>query len=106
MCNKPTFKKVIDFDEAKQLIEHMRQNRGFPSGYKDWDDLSGGLIRDGVTLIAARPAMGKTALALNVVSRLSKRLDGTILIFSPNLPSPLPRTIPTSGFLSPIFDLI
>lgn len=65
----------------------MRRDRGFPSGYKDWDDLSGGLVRDGVTLIAARPAMGKTSFALNIVSRLSNRLGGTILIFSPNLRS-------------------
>ena len=87
MHEKPVFKKIIDFEEAKELIEQMRRDRGFLCGYKDWDNLSGGLVRDGVTLIAARPAMGKTAFALNVVNRLSQHPDGTILIFSPNLRS-------------------
>ena len=85
MREKPVFKKIIDFEEAKELIEQMRRDRGFPSGYKDWDNLSGGLVRDGVTLIAARPAMGKTSLALNIVSRLSVEQSGTILIFSPQM---------------------
>ena len=49
MHEKPVFKKIIDFEEAKELIEQMRRDRGFPSGYKDWDNLSGGLVRDGVT---------------------------------------------------------
>lgn len=80
-----TFKRVIDFDEAKQILEQMRRDRGYPSGYEDLDRLCGGLVKDGVTLIAARPAMGKTSLALNIVSRLSTQQDGTILIFSPNV---------------------
>lgn len=82
MCNKPTFKKVIDFAETKQLLEQIRQDRGYPSGYADLDRLCGGLVRDGVTLIAGRPAMGTTSLACNIVNRLSQKQDGTILIFS------------------------
>lgn len=87
MCEKPVFKKVIDFEETKQLIEQMRHDRGYPSGYKDLDKLCGGLVKDGVTLIAARPAMGKTSLAMNIVSRLSVEQGGTILIFSPQMRS-------------------
>ena len=77
------FRKCINFHEAKQIIEQMRRDRGYPSGYEDLDNLCGGLVRNGVTLIAARPAMGKTSLALNIVSRLSRQQDGAILIFSP-----------------------
>jgi hypothetical protein len=44
MCGKPIFKKVIDFEEVKQLLEQMRRDRGFPSGYKDWDDNTGRFI--------------------------------------------------------------
>ena len=87
MYEKSIFKKVIDFEEAKQLLEQIRQDRGYPSGYKALDNLSGGLVRNGITLIAGRPAMGKTSLVLNIVSRLSRRQDGTILIFSPNMRS-------------------
>ena len=85
MREKPIFKKIIDFEEAKELIEQMRHDRGYPSGYRDLDKLCGGLVKDGVTLIAARPAMGKTSLALNIVSRLSVEQGGTILIFSPQM---------------------
>jgi replicative DNA helicase len=70
-----------DLQEAKALIE---QNAGFTSsGYESLDILTGGLIQGGVTLIAARPAMGRFSLALNMVSRLSRQISGTILIFSP-----------------------
>ena len=85
MRKKQVFKKIIDFEEAKELIEQMRHDRGYPSGYRDLDKLCGGLVKDGVTLIAARPAMGKTSLALNIVSRLSVEQGGTILIFSPQM---------------------
>ena len=85
MHEAPIFRKVINFDEAQQLLKQMRRERGFPSGYKDLDKLCGGLVKDGVTLIAARPGMGITSLALNIVSRLSGEQAGTILIFSPQM---------------------
>ena len=43
MREKPVFKKIIDFEEAKELIEQMRRDKGFPSGYKDRDNLSVGI---------------------------------------------------------------
>ena len=83
MCEKPVFKKTIALEEAQQLLEQIRQDRGYPSGYEGLDRLSGGLVKDGVTLLASRPAMGVLPLALNMVSRLSRQQSGTILIFSP-----------------------
>ena len=72
-----------DLQEAKALIA-QNQNAGFTSsGYESLDILTGGLIRGGVSLIAARPAMGRFSLALNMVSRLSRQISGTILVFSP-----------------------
>ena len=82
MCEKPVFKKVIDFEEAKRLLEQIRRDRGYPSGYKDSDKLCGGLVKDGLTLIAGRPAMGRTSLVLNIVNRLAQQEGGTILICS------------------------
>jgi replicative DNA helicase len=82
MCEKPVFKKVIDFEEAKRLLEQIRRDRGYPSGYKDLDKLCGGLVKDGLTLIAGRPAMGRTSLVLNIVNRLAQQEGGTILICS------------------------
>ena len=82
MREKPIFRKVIDFEEAKHLIEQIRHEKGYPSGYKDLDKLCGGLVKKGVTLIAGRPAMGRTSLVLNIANRLAQQEDGTILICS------------------------
>ena len=51
MREKPIFKKMIDFEEAKELIEQMRHDRGCPSGYRDLDKLCGGLVKDSVTFV-------------------------------------------------------
>lgn len=81
--NNTVFKKVISLEEAKALLEQLRQSRGCPSGFPALDKLSGGLVQDGVTLVAGRPAMGRTACVMNMVGRLSRRQEGTILVFSP-----------------------
>ena len=85
MCAKSIFRKVINYEEARDLLEQMRQDKRVSSGYEAFDELTGGLIPGGVTLIGSRPAMGRTALVLNIVSRLAQRQPGNILIFSPDL---------------------
>ena len=87
MCAKSVFRKVINFAEARDLLVRMRLDKRVTSGYEAFDELTGGLIPGGVTLIGSRPAMGKTALALGIVNRLSQALSGTILIFSPRVRS-------------------
>ena len=83
MAEKSAFRKVIDLKEVKQLLDQIRQDRGFSTGYEELDQQCGGLVRNGVTLLAGRPGMGKTSLALNMVARLSRQEEGTILIFAP-----------------------
>ena len=78
--------KITDLQEIKNRVEQMRQKLNFggtTSGYKSVDELTGGLVRGGVTLIASRPAVGGTSLVLNMVSRLAQMKEGSILIFSP-----------------------
>ena len=75
------FRKVIDFTEATALMAHMR--RRCSSGYPALDQLTGGLLRGGLTLVGARPAVGKTSLVLNVADRLCRQLTGTILVVRP-----------------------
>lgn len=73
-------------DQFRQQLKQMQDNptlRTYTSGYPQWDKLTGGLVRGGVTLIGGRPGMGRTTLALNIVSRLSKKTEGSILYFSP-----------------------
>lgn len=62
---------------AVQSIEKLLQNRGgltgLPSGFNDLDKLISGLHPSDFIILAARPSMGKTALALNIVQNVALR---------------------------------
>jgi replicative DNA helicase len=59
---------VIDryFEQMEYLQEHRGDVVGVPTGYKDLDQLTGGLQRSDLLILAARPSMGKSAFALGV----------------------------------------
>ena len=84
-------KKKADFTpindvlmESVQNIEKLINNKGgltgLPSGFADLDKLTSGLHPSDFIILAARPSMGKTALALNIVQnvalRAHKRIGG------------------------------
>lgn len=75
--------KPIEYEEAKDLLKQMRWENRISTGYEALDEVLGGLVRGNVTLIAGRPAMGRSSFALNMVSRISRQLSGTILVISP-----------------------
>ena len=54
------------------ILERLYENRelvtGVPTGFKDLDTLTAGLQPSDLVVIAARPSMGKTALALNIAA--------------------------------------
>ena len=56
-------------DETKRieiLHEHRDQLLGVPSGFRDLDNLTAGFQKSDLIILAARPGMGKTSLALNI----------------------------------------
>ena len=55
---------------------------GICTGFRDLDDLTGGLHTGDLILVAARPSMGKTALMLNIADRIARRDEHDCLIFS------------------------
>jgi replicative DNA helicase len=56
---------------------------GLPSGFKDIDDVLGGFQRGELTLIAARPGQGKTAMALNIATNIVQAdADSVVALFS------------------------
>jgi replicative DNA helicase len=57
---KASFKTIENLYEKKQLIT------GVPSGFTKLDDLTSGLQPSDLIIVAGRPSMGKTALALNI----------------------------------------
>lgn len=61
--------------EVFDNLEERRVNKGLigiETGYSDLDRLTGGLRRGEVTILAARPKMGKTTFALNIALNVAK----------------------------------
>ena len=55
---------------------------GIPTGFKEFDDLTSGFQKSEFIVIAARPSVGKTALALNIAQDISIRQRKNVAIFS------------------------
>ena len=55
---------------------------GIPTGFKDFDGMSGGLQAGSLYILAARPSMGKTALAINIAQYAAVQENVPVLIFS------------------------
>jgi len=75
-----------DLQTAKHNLAQLYHNPYYswiPTGYPALDNLTGGLVRGGLTVIGTRPAMGGTSFALNLASRLSRQMEGSIAIISP-----------------------
>jgi replicative DNA helicase len=74
---------------ASDLYEERYKNKrvvtGVPTGIHDLDDILFGLHKGDLTLLAARPAMGKTALALNI-AKYAARNDHGVFIASLEMP--------------------
>ncbi|MGH7141405.1 MAG: replicative DNA helicase [Minisyncoccia bacterium] len=70
------------WERLEQLQENTGELRGVPTGFKDLDALLAGLQKSDLIILAARPSMGKTALALDI-ARQSAIKNGTVVgIFS------------------------
>lgn len=72
----------LTFSRIENL--HDRQNRltGLSTGFYDLDDLTCGLQPSELIIIAARPSMGKTSLALNIVEHTGVIEKKSVVIFS------------------------
>jgi len=70
------------FDRLDELHKDKGKIRGVPTGYKDLDEKLAGLQRSDLIILAARPSMGKTALALNIAHNVAVQSALPVLIFS------------------------
>ncbi|MGL4484199.1 MAG: replicative DNA helicase [Anaerovoracaceae bacterium] len=95
-------KEIFDIAGAKQMSQLIRLDKvllqniqtisknalakggltGVPSGLLDLDRLTNGFQPSDLIIIAARPSMGKTALALNVMRNAAKKVDAEVIFFS------------------------
>lgn len=70
------------FDRLEQLHETKGAIAGLKSGFPDLDKKTAGFHRSDLIILAARPAMGKTALALNFARNVAAINKKAVLIFS------------------------
>jgi replicative DNA helicase len=68
--------------DLEKLSETKGEITGLPTGFSDFDKLTSGLHENELIIIAARPAMGKTAFALNIATTVATMTDKTVALFN------------------------
>lgn len=98
LMNVTRHRRGSDFLSAAQVIEQiyeeiraLRSNdglSGIKTGYADLDAMTNGLHPGELIILAARPAMGKSAFALNLANQVAKlNREGAVAIFSLEMPA-------------------
>ena len=90
VTNTPALHKFVtmreSLGEAWDRIDHLHKSseemRGVPTGFKDLDGLLAGLQRSDLIILAARPSMGKTSLALDIARQTAVEHKTPVGIFS------------------------
>lgn len=70
------------FDRIDELHKERGKIRGLPTSFTDLDNLLGGLQKSDLVILASRPSMGKTSLALDIVRNVGVELKTPVGIFS------------------------
>jgi replicative DNA helicase len=73
---------VDSFERLGALAESGNEITGVPSGFRDLDRITAGFQDSNLVILAARPSMGKTSLALNIAAHLGVRASRPVAIFS------------------------
>ena len=73
---------VESFTKLEELYNRKQHITGVPTGFSELDYKTAGLHGSELILVAARPAMGKTAFALNIATNAALRGNAPVAIFS------------------------
>ena len=73
---------VDTFTQLEQLYNQKQHITGVPTGFADLDYKTAGLHESDLVLIAARPAMGKSAFALNIAAHAATKANVPVALFS------------------------
>ncbi len=86
-------RRSTEFRSVSEVLSQVKQNieflntvdgtvTGTSSGFSDLDNITNGLHKNELSIIAARPAMGKTAFALNIAHNVALNTDKSVVVFS------------------------
>jgi replicative DNA helicase len=70
------------YDRIEYLVRHQGELIGIPTGFADMDKLLGGLQRSDMIILAARPSVGKSSLALTMAHKAAKKYRQRVAFFS------------------------
>ena len=87
---EPISKAATDLIERLNLLSKDKfAFRGLPTGFPHFDKITNGLQKGDLIILAARPSVGKTAFALNIINNILKRKDNpkTIAVYSLEMPA-------------------
>lgn len=98
ILNVTRSRRATDFKSSRDVVSNVMQElmklrsmeghiTGVKTGYTDLDRVTNGFQRGDLIILAARPAMGKTAFALNLALNASFYNSGAIAIFSLEMPA-------------------
>ena len=73
---------VESFAEIEKLYNQKEPITGIPTGFADLDYKTAGLHNSDLILVAARPAMGKSAFALNIATNAAMQAKVPVVIFN------------------------
>lgn len=85
--DKRSFQPIKDalaesFERLDELQRNSGELRGVPTGFMDLDNTLAGFQRSNLIILAARPGMGKTALALNMAQHMAVQARKKVGFFS------------------------
>jgi replicative DNA helicase len=73
---KESFRTIDQLSQSKDVVT------GLATGFVDLDEMTSGLQKGDLVLVAARPAMGKTSFCLNVAQHAAQKVGETVGLFS------------------------
>lgn len=77
----------VAIEKIQELHEFEGEITGTPTGFKDFDKLTAGLQPSDLIIVAGRPAMGKTTLAMNIAEHAAIKHNVPVAIFSMEMSS-------------------
>lgn len=78
--NDGAVKKVVD--KFSEIAKDPTILKGIPTGFDEFDKITNGLQNSDLILLAARPGVGKTSFAMNIVVRAATELNKKCAVFS------------------------
>ncbi len=77
---------LTSFEQIEYRYNHRDELSGITTGFYDLDQMTSGLQKSDLIILAARPSMGKTAFVLNLAQNVALRGNKAVAIFSLEMP--------------------